>query len=76
MSILHKNGYERALRAGANLATINLTPEGSRENYLLYKKDRFIMNEQRVLGAIASANLQPSPISLVQYLKTNSLVVS
>ncbi len=47
MSILHQNGYKRALRAGANLTTINLTPEGSRENYLLYKKDRFIMNEQR-----------------------------
>jgi len=64
MSILHQNGCERALRAGANLTTINLTPEGSRENYLLYKKDRFIMSEQRVLQAVEAADLKLSSISL------------
>jgi biotin synthase len=72
MSILQQNGYERALRAGANLTTINLTPEGSRENYLLYRKDRFIMNEQRVLQAVDAAGLRPSPISLMDYLKTRN----
>jgi biotin synthase len=69
MSILQKDGYERALRAGSNLATINLTPDGSRENYLLYKKDRVIMNEQRVLNAITAAGLEPSRTSLVRHLR-------
>jgi biotin synthase len=72
MSILNQNGYERALRAGANLATINLTPGGSRENYLLYKKDRFIMNEQRVLQAVEAADLTLSSIGLVDYLKAQN----
>jgi biotin synthase len=72
MSILHQNGYERALRAGANLATINLTPEGPRENYLLYKKDRFIMTEQRVLQAVEAADLRLSSISLLDYLKAQN----
>jgi biotin synthase len=72
MSILQQNGYERALRAGANLTTINLTPEGSRENYVLYKKDRFIMNERRVLDAVEAADLKLSPISLVEHLKAQN----
>jgi len=76
MSILNKDGYVRALRAGANLATINLTPEGSRDQYLLYKKERFIMNEQRVLAAISAADLNPSPVSLIQHLKTNQTKIN
>src|SRR2546429_3133800 len=40
------NGYRRGLRTGANLVTINLTPGDIRENYLLYKRDRFIMTEE------------------------------
>ena len=76
MNILRHDGYERALRAGANLATINLTPDEPRENYLLYKKDRFIMDEQRVLAAITAAELVPSHVSLVQHLKTRTQTVS
>ncbi|SDU05116.1 biotin synthase [Verrucomicrobium sp. GAS474] len=60
MGILEARGYERALRAGANLATINLTPDASRDRYRLYTKDRVIMSEQRVLSAIAAAGLEPS----------------
>lgn len=69
MSILHPDGYVRALRAGANLTTINLTPEGWRENYLLYKKDRTIMSENRVLTAIEKADLTPSTISMAEALR-------
>lgn len=53
-------GYRRGLRAGANLATINLTPDGFRGDYLLYKRDRFIMSEERILSAIAAENRVPS----------------
>ena len=43
-------GYRRGLRAGANVVTINLTPENLQRDYLLYKRERFIMDEARVHG--------------------------
>ncbi len=58
------SGYRRGLLAGANLCTINLTPESHRADYLLYRKDRFIMNEERILSAIESVDRYPSPTSL------------
>lgn len=64
-------GYRRGLRTGANLVTINLTPSEIRGNYLLYKKDRFIMTEERILEAIAAEGLQPSRQSLVSYLTSS-----
>jgi len=53
-------GYRRGLRTGANLVTINLTPPDIRGDYLLYKRDRFIMTEERILSAIAAEGLAPS----------------
>ena len=61
-------GYRRGLRAGANLVTINLTPPEIRNDYLLYKRDRFIMNEQRILEAIASEGLEVSQASLADFM--------
>ena len=63
-------GYRRGLRTGANLATINLTPEDMRGNYLLYKRDRFIMTEERILSAIQAEGLIPSAESLADYLQS------
>jgi biotin synthase len=60
-------GYRRGLRAGANLVTVNLTPAALRQNYLLYKRDRFIMTEQRILEAITAEGLHPSRESLVEF---------
>ncbi len=54
------DGYQRGLRAGANLVTINLTPHDLREDYVIYKRDRFIMNEERVLRAIEAEGLSAS----------------
>lgn len=62
-------GYRRGLRCGANLATINLTPPRWREHYLLYRKDRMIMDEQRILRALEAEGLEPSAIGLVQHLR-------
>jgi biotin synthase len=62
-------GYRRGLRAGANLVTINLTPPGMRKDYLLYKRERFIMTEERILAAIQAEGLAPSPESLAQFLR-------
>ncbi len=64
-------GYRRGLRAGANLCTINLTPSEVRDNYLLYKRDRFIMNEERILAAIQEEGRQVSSRSLVEFYSSN-----
>jgi biotin synthase len=65
-------GYQRGLRTGANLVTINLTPSDVRGDYLLYKRDRFIMTEERLLAAIESEGLEPSSQSLADYYRANA----
>ncbi|MEO5803838.1 MAG: radical SAM protein [Verrucomicrobiota bacterium] len=62
-------GYRRGLRTGANLVTINMTPEEMRDDYLLYKRDRFIMTEERILAAIAAEGLVPSQQSLAEFYR-------
>ena len=62
-------GYRRGLRTGANLCTINLTPENLRSDYLLYRRERFIMSEERILTAIAAEGLSASEQSIADYLK-------
>jgi len=66
-------GYRRGLRTGANLVTINLTPEEIRDDYLLYKRERFIMTEERILEAISAEGLRPSKIGLAEFYRTQSL---
>lgn len=65
-------GYQRGIRAGGNLATINMTPEGVRGNYLLYKRDRFIMSEERILGAIEAEDRVPSTTGLAEHFRRRS----
>jgi biotin synthase len=60
-------GYRRGLRTGANLVTINLTPSELRGDYLLYKRDRFIMTEERILRALAAEGLSASSQSLADF---------
>ncbi|HZV32996.1 MAG TPA: radical SAM protein [Verrucomicrobiae bacterium] len=60
-------GYRRGLRTGANLVTINLTPSEFRGDYLLYKRDRFIMTEERILNSIAAEGLATSTTSLSEF---------
>jgi len=74
-----QDGYRRGLRAGANLVTINLTPDELRGDYIIYKRDRFIMTEERVLNAIAAENLAPSKNGLADFYggrKTNGVTVA
>ncbi len=59
LNLVEVDGYRRGLRAGANLVTINLTPDGMREDYIIYKRNRFIMTEERVLAAIEAEGLAP-----------------
>jgi len=67
------NGYRRGLATGANLVTMNLTPSDLREDYLLYKRDRFIMTEERILSAIQAEGLSASTESLADFYRKNSL---
>ncbi|MDD4933063.1 MAG: radical SAM protein [Methylacidiphilaceae bacterium] len=60
LNLCDSSGYVRALRAGANLATINLTPSEWRGDYQLYRRNRCIMTEERILQAIEQAGCQPS----------------
>ncbi len=62
-----QDGYRRGLRAGANLVTINLTPTDVRGDYVIYKRDRFIMTEERVLNAISAEGLAPSKTGLADF---------
>lgn len=69
LNLMAPDGYRAGLRAGANLVTINLTPEEMRGDYVIYKRERFIMTEQRVLTAIAAEGLVPSPTGLVEFYR-------
>jgi biotin synthase len=69
LNLLAEDGYVRALNAGANLATINLTPPVKREDYLLYKRTRHIMHENRVRTAIEQAGCTISTVSLAETMR-------
>ena len=68
------SGYRRGLRTGANLVTINMTPGDLREDYLLYKRDRFIMTEERILSSIEAEGLKPSTQSLADFYRAKNCV--
>lgn len=66
LNLMEQDGYRNGLRAGANLVTMNLTPDDVRGDYVIYKRDRFIMTEERVLNAIAAEGLVPSVTGLAE----------
>jgi biotin synthase len=72
MKLVSENGYVRAFQAGANLATINFTPPNVRADYPIYKRDRVIMDEERVLSAIEQAGCQLSRISITEHLRNGA----
>lgn len=76
LNIVNEDGYVRALRAGANLATINLTPATNRSDYLLYKRGRFIMHEQRVRDAIERAGCAISTVSIAETMRQRNAAES
>jgi biotin synthase len=69
-------GYRRGLRTGANLVTINLTPPDLRADYVLYKRDRFIMTEERILSAIEAEGLKPSRQCLADFCRQHNASTS
>jgi len=69
MSLAGEGGYAGALRAGANLATVNLTPDRARADYQIYKRERHIMTTGRILSEIEAAGCTPSSVSLNDWLR-------
>jgi biotin synthase len=69
MKLVSANGYVCAFQAGANLATINFTPRAVRGDYPIYRRDRVIMDEERVLSAIEQAGCHPSRIGIAEHLR-------
>jgi biotin synthase len=65
-------GCRRGLRAGANVLTINLTPRAMQRDYLLYKRERFIMDESRALATMAAEGMEPSRQSMKDYFEQNA----
>jgi biotin synthase len=72
-SLAAQDGYRRGLRAGANLVTINLTPTEQRDDYVIYKRNRFIMTEERVLAAISGEGLAPSKTGLADFYRDRKI---
>lgn len=68
-NLMEPDGYRHGLRAGANLVTMNLTPDEIRDDYVIYKRGRFIMTEERVLNALAAEGLAPSAIGLADFYR-------
>ncbi|MES1180591.1 MAG: radical SAM protein [Verrucomicrobiota bacterium] len=69
LNLMERDGYRRGLRAGANLVTMNLTPDDVRGDYVIYKRNRFIMTEERVFTAIAAEGLTPSATGLAEFYR-------
>jgi biotin synthase len=69
MQLVSRDGYVRGFNAGANLATINMTPRAVRADYPIYKRDRIIMDEERVLSAIEAAGCELSRVGIAEHLR-------
>jgi biotin synthase len=65
------DGYVRALRSGANLTTVNLTPDEWRGKYPIYTTKRWILDEERLTRAIDLAGREPFATSLSDHLTEN-----
>ncbi len=62
VSALAKNqtgGQSRGFAAGANVMTVNFTPSEQRERYLIYGKNRFVVNRDYATKLIATTGLAP-----------------
>jgi biotin synthase len=73
MGLVSDDGYVRALESGANLATINLTPPGPRSDYPIYRRNRTIMDEERVMAAIERAGCLPSRVGVSESLRQGAV---
>jgi biotin synthase len=52
-------GQGAGLRAGANVITVNFTPEGQRQHYLIYGGTRHVVSIDQVRRQLSGADLMP-----------------
>jgi biotin synthase len=71
MRLLKKSAYAEALRAGANLVTINLTPDEWTNGYPIYSQNRTVIKETMALESIAEAGLTPSQQGITDFLNAH-----
>lgn len=55
---IQQGGQLMGLNAGANVLTINFSPDQYRQKYAIYSKKRFIVSRQHALQTIKQANLR------------------
>ncbi len=61
LEYVHPGGQLMGLNAGANVMTINFTPQLYRENYNIYTKDRFIVSLSHAINTAKKAGLKIDP---------------
>jgi biotin synthase len=61
LEYIHEGGQLMGLNAGANILTINFTPQLYRTNYSIYAKDRFIVTLNHAINTAQMAGLKVSP---------------
>ncbi|MEU3493186.1 radical SAM protein [Kitasatospora cineracea] len=59
LSKIAGEGQYRGLMAGANVITVNFTPDEQRDRYLIYGRDRFVVKRDYASGVIARTGLRP-----------------
>lgn len=52
-------GQYRGFMAGANVITVNFTPDAQRDRYLIYGRDRFVVRRDYASDLIAQTGLRP-----------------
>lgn len=57
---LSPGGQIKGFMAGANVITVNFSPEKNRSNYLIYGKERFIVKLNHALDVLKNSNLKPN----------------
>lgn len=55
---IQKDGQLMGMNAGANIITINFTPERCRGKYVIYSKQRFVVSLEHAMRTIESAGLR------------------
>jgi biotin synthase len=57
LEMLEKKAQIKGLNAGANLVTLNYTPEARRQDYRIYNKNRFIVGLEHAKQVIAAGGM-------------------
>ena len=57
---LADGGQIMGFMAGANVITVNFSPENNRANYVIYGKERFVVKYNHALNVLKEAQLEPT----------------